>query len=126
MENNKASNQTQPRSFVIKNNIPSPPVVLPAPSINPLVNVSSNVSKTESTLKDVLCGPYPPCNPFGCGPGVAPVNCPDCNSTAVGFALFGMCLIAILIVFSKFCIIFTLKIYLILKSFIQSRKFLYR
>ena len=109
------------RSTIFKPEREDPPLPPVVSSTNLSVNVSSNV-----TLKDVLCGPYPPCNPFGCGPGVAPVNCPDCNSTAVGFALFGMCLIAILIVFSKFCIIFTLKIYLILKSFIQLRKFLYR
>ena len=48
-----------------------------------------------------LCAPFPPCNPLGCGPGIAPVNCPDCNSAAVGFILLGMCLLAILIVFCK-------------------------
>ena len=56
----------------------------------------------SSEITSELCAPFPPCHPLGCGPGIAPIDCPDCNSAATAFTLFGMCLLAIVIVFSKF------------------------
>ena len=85
-----------------------PGVVIPPgffPTSKAILNATSNSNYVSvSPLKppnNILCAPFPPCNPLGCGPGIAPVNCPDCNGAATAFILFGMCLLAMLIGFSK-------------------------
>ncbi|CAK8673693.1 unnamed protein product [Clavelina lepadiformis] len=52
-----------------------------------------------------ICAPFPSCNPFGCGHGKAPIECDTCDSTSVGFTVFGMCILSVLIVFANILVI---------------------
>lgn len=123
--NNSSNNDTESRAFKPINvpNFPPPPPFVPSffpkdPSqpetpkipinssiLNNFENYTEPPTERENvlyTFEEFLCAPYPPCNPFGCGRGIAPIDCPKCDKVGVGFALLGMSLLAILIVFSKF------------------------